>query len=165
MSIEDLNRIFKEPLAHEAVDIGNSLDRSSTPVKKPVDFKVSNSCRKAALNKDPVSESLGEWKLISGNSNVQLAEKVAENLGVKLTPIRCTKFNDGECNIQIIPSVRNLHVYVVQSTAPSRDGKMSINDHVMELFLLVRSGCADFPINSVCGWLLICGGGAVDSIT
>ncbi len=142
MSIEDLNRIvFKEPLAYEAVDIGASLDRiSSTPGKKSVDFTVvSNSCRKATLNKDPGSESLGEWKLITGNSNIQLAEKVAENLGVKLTPIRCTKFNDGECNIQIIPSVRNLHVYVVQSTSPSRDGKMSINDHVMELFLLVRS--------------------------
>ena len=149
MSIEDMNRSFcKGPLGAESADAG--IERSGsggpTPMKRLSDSKVTSSCRKTALNKDRVSESLtapsGEWRLISGNSNIQLAEKVAENLGVKLTPIKCTRFNDGECNIQILPSVRNLHVYVVQSTCPSRDGEMSINDHVMELFLLVRY-CAD----------------------
>jgi hypothetical protein len=114
-----------------------------SPSKPSPDFKVLNTHRKITLKSLPVSESLtapgGEWKLISGNSNIPLAEKVAEHLKVGLTPIKCTNFNDGECNIQILPSVRNLHVYVLQSTSPSRDGDRSINDHVMELFLLVRS--------------------------
>ena len=140
-----MNRTFtkQQPLSSDGSDESperlSSNQRSST--KKPVDLKVTSSYRKTAL-KDRGLESLSnphdEWRVISGNSNLQLAEKVAENLGIKLTPIKCTRFNDGECNIQILPSVRNLHVYVVQSTSPSRDGSMSINDHVMELFLLVR---------------------------
>jgi hypothetical protein len=141
-----MNRSFAMgPLASEDSSLERQSSGGSPPAKRSSDCKVTSSCRKTALNRDRVSESLtassGEWRLISGNSNLPLAEKVADNLGVKLTPIKCTRFNDGECNIQIIPSVRNLHVYVVQSTCPSRNGEMSINDHVMELFLLVRYRC------------------------
>ena len=50
----------------------------------------------------------------------------------------CKKFNDGECNIKLHDSVRNAHVFVVQSTCPGRTSDRTINDHIMELFLLVR---------------------------
>ena len=75
---------------------------------------------------------------MSGNSNPDLARKVAEQLGVPLAPAVCERFNDGECNIKLGESVRNSHVYLVQSTCPGRTSSRTINDHLMELFLLVR---------------------------
>mmetsp|Transcript_38066 Transcript_38066/g.79761 ORF Transcript_38066/g.79761 Transcript_38066/m.79761 type:complete len:366 (-) Transcript_38066:25-1122(-) len=100
-----------------------------------IDFKLAD--RKASLHSaQPLDK--GDWKLFSGNSNPILAESVAEHLGVALAPLKCTRFNDGECSIQIIPSVRNTHAYVLQSTSPCRDGSRTINDHIMELFLLIR---------------------------
>jgi hypothetical protein len=100
-----------------------------------LDFKLAD--RKATLHSE-VLDRKAEWKLFAGNSNPTLAESVADHLGVKLAPLKCTRFNDGECSIQIIPSVRNVHSYVIQSTSPCRDGSRTINDHIMELFLLVR---------------------------
>lgn len=100
-----------------------------------MDFKLAD--RKASLHSAALLQK-GDWKLFAGNSNPTLAESVADHLGVSLAPLKCTRFNDGECSIQIIPSVRNIHSYVLQSTSPCRDGSRTINDHIMELFLLVR---------------------------
>ena len=100
-----------------------------------LDFKLAD--RKASLHSEAPAEK-GDWKLFAGNSNPVLSESVAQHLGVSLAPLKCTRFNDGECNIQILPSVRNTHAYVLQSTSPCRDGSRTINDHIMELFLLVR---------------------------
>ncbi len=101
-----------------------------------IDFKLAD--RKASLHSVKSLEN-GDWKLFAGNSNPILAESVAEHLGASLAPLKCTRFNDGECNIQILPSVRNVHSYVLQSTSPCRDGSRTINDHIIELFLLIRA--------------------------
>ncbi|MFA5307181.1 MAG: ribose-phosphate pyrophosphokinase [Candidatus Babeliales bacterium] len=75
--------------------------------------------------------------IFSGNANHALAEKVATHLGVCLGSATVAKFNDGEINIQIKESVRGKHVFVVQSTCSSE--KQSVNDSLMELFLLIRA--------------------------
>jgi ribose-phosphate pyrophosphokinase len=75
--------------------------------------------------------------LFSGNSNTPLAEAVANYLGVPLGKAAVKKFNDGEISIQIGQNVRNKEVFILQPTCPSE--KQSINDNLMELFLLVRT--------------------------
>lgn len=75
--------------------------------------------------------------IFSGNANQELAQKVADSLNVSLGSSIVKKFNDGEIQIQLLENVRNKDIYIVQPTCPSE--KQSINDNIMELFLLVRT--------------------------
>lgn len=75
--------------------------------------------------------------IFSGNSNCELSEKIAQHLGVELGKADVGRFNDGEISIQINENVRNKDVFVIQSTCHTSDG--SVNDNIMELFLLVRA--------------------------
>ena len=75
--------------------------------------------------------------IFSGNANPALAEKIADHLGVCLGSATVSKFNDGEINIRIQESVRNKHVFIIQSTCHCQT--QSINDNLMELFLLIRT--------------------------
>ena len=75
--------------------------------------------------------------LFSGNANIPLAQEIADYLEVPLGECAVSKFNDGEIAIQIKESVRNKDVFILQSNCPS--STQSINDNLMELFLLVRT--------------------------
>lgn len=75
--------------------------------------------------------------IFSGNANHALAKKIAAHLGIHLGDAQISKFNDGEINIQIKESVRNKHTFVIQPTCPSET--QSVNDNLMELFLLIRA--------------------------
>lgn len=75
--------------------------------------------------------------LFTGNANTELAEKVAAHLNISLGQASINKFNDGEIQIHINESVRNKDVFILQSNCLSE--KQSINDNLMELFLLVRT--------------------------
>lgn len=75
--------------------------------------------------------------LFSGNANPELARNVAVHLGVPLGKAKVARFNDGEIQIHIDENVRNKHVYIIQPTCPS--ASQSINDNLMELFLLIRT--------------------------
>lgn len=75
--------------------------------------------------------------LFSGNANIPLAQKVAEYLHVSLGSAVVKKFNDGEIQIQIKENIRNKDVFIIQSTCPTLH--QSINDNLMELFLLIRT--------------------------
>lgn len=75
--------------------------------------------------------------VISGSSTQKLSEKVSKELGVQLGKAQIKRFNDGEVNIKIEESVRNKDVYIIQTTS-STEGK-SVNDNIMELYLLTRT--------------------------
>ncbi len=75
--------------------------------------------------------------LFSGNSNRLLAQQVANYLKIPLGDALVGKFNDGEIQISIDNSVRNKDVFILQSNCPSQT--QSINDNLMELYLLVRT--------------------------
>ena len=70
-------------------------------------------------------------KIFSGNSNTELAKKVAEAAGVKLGYSGVTSFADGEIQVEIHESVRGKHVFVIQSTCPP------VNQNYMELFIML----------------------------
>src|SRR3989338_7207121 len=70
-------------------------------------------------------------KIIAGTENRSLAEEVAKNLKMKLTPAEIKRFPDGEIYVHILESVRGCDVYVIQPTSP--DG----NQNLMELLIMV----------------------------
>ncbi|MBS1187956.1 MAG: ribose-phosphate pyrophosphokinase [Burkholderiaceae bacterium] len=69
--------------------------------------------------------------VFTGNANPELAQKVAQNLGIPLGQATVSKFSDGEITVEINENVRGKEVFVVQSTcAPT-------NDNLMEIMLMV----------------------------
>ena len=73
----------------------------------------------------------GDLKLLSGNSNIKLAQSVAKNLGINLTEADINKFKDGEISIKINESIRGKDVFIMQPTsAPT-------NDNIMELLIMI----------------------------
>lgn len=75
--------------------------------------------------------------IFSGNSNRELAQKVADHLHSPLGKATVGKFNDSEIQIKIEESVRNKDVYIIQSTCSTTT--QSVNDNFVELCLLIRT--------------------------
>lgn len=70
-------------------------------------------------------------KIFSGNSNVELAKKIAEKAGLQLGKAEILRFKDGEVYIEIEETVRGRDVFVVQSTSEP------VNENLMELLIFV----------------------------
>ena len=73
--------------------------------------------------------------LISGRSNLPLAEEIATHLGVELSEPNLGEFANGEIHCKFGESVRGGDVFIVQSHTAS-DGK-TINDSIMEQLIMV----------------------------
>jgi ribose-phosphate pyrophosphokinase len=70
-------------------------------------------------------------KIISGNSNIPLAESIATHLGMELTKSNIKRFSDQEIFVEIKENVRGEDVYVIQPTSNPT------NDSVMELLIVI----------------------------
>lgn len=70
-------------------------------------------------------------KVLSLNSNIPLAEEIAEHIGTTLGKCTVSKFSDGEIQVNLEESIRGCEVYVVQSTCHP------VNDHIMELLIMI----------------------------
>jgi len=70
-------------------------------------------------------------KIFSGSSNVELASKIAEKIGLQLGKAEIQRFKDGEVYIEIEETVRGRDVFVVQSTSEP------VNENLMELLIFV----------------------------
>lgn len=68
-------------------------------------------------------------KLLACNSNVPVAEAMAEYLNVPLTQASIRRFSDKEIFVEILENVRGEDVFVVQSTC------YPCNDNIMELLV------------------------------
>ena len=78
-----------------------------------------------------MNTSGSEIKIIAGNSNKELAEKIAEYIGVKVADCQVTTFSDGEISVNINETVRGCDVFVVQST------NNPVNNNLMELLIMI----------------------------
>ena len=56
-------------------------------------------------------------KLFTGNSNKELAEKMADYLGITLGDAEVYNFSDGETFININENVRGCDIFLMQSTS------------------------------------------------
>lgn len=83
---------------------------------------------------------LERMRVFSGNANMDLARKIAENLGVPLGKANVTTFSDGETRVEINENVRGMDVFLIQPTCPP------VNITLMELLIMidaVRRSSAD----------------------
>lgn len=71
-------------------------------------------------------------KIISGNSNRPVAEKIAGHLGVELCDVTLDRFADGEIRAKINENIRGVDVFIVQSTQPPAE-------NLMELLILINA--------------------------
>ena len=75
--------------------------------------------------------------LLSGNSNVDLATKIAEKLGMKLNEKNIpTMFANTESHPQIQDNLRGKDIFIVQSGCIHKSKNLSVND----IKLLLSSG-------------------------
>jgi len=70
-------------------------------------------------------------KLLSGNSNLPLAQKIAKYLNCSLLEAEIKRFSDNEVFVEIKENVRGEDVFVIQSTS------FPANDNIMELLIMI----------------------------
>ncbi|MEQ1876628.1 MAG: ribose-phosphate pyrophosphokinase [Bdellovibrionia bacterium] len=70
-------------------------------------------------------------KLFAGNSNPELFEKIAQEVGAPLGLSQVSRFADGEVHVEIQENVRGADVFLLQSTCPPA------NENYMELFIML----------------------------
>jgi ribose-phosphate pyrophosphokinase len=85
-------------------------------------------------------------RIFSGSSNKKLAEKIAQQLNIPLSPLEIHVFPDGEKRVRVLEKVVDQHVVVVQSTGG--DGRS--DEYYMELFFIIdalkRSGASEVTV-------------------
>lgn len=69
--------------------------------------------------------------LFALNSNLPLAQKIADRVGIPLSESSVQRFSDGKIQINIDESVRGKDVYLIQSTS------VPVNDNLMELLIMI----------------------------
>ncbi len=69
--------------------------------------------------------------LLSGQANIPLAKKIANNLNTHLGDVFITQFSDGETYVDIREKIKGKQVFVIQS------GSNPANQHLMEMLLLI----------------------------
>jgi ribose-phosphate pyrophosphokinase len=74
---------------------------------------------------------LDRLRIFTGNSNVELVQKIAKQLGTPIGKAVVKTFSDGEINVEIHESVRGMDVFVIQSICSP------VNDNLMELLILI----------------------------
>jgi ribose-phosphate pyrophosphokinase len=75
--------------------------------------------------------------LVAGRANRELAAKIADKLGVALSPATTKTFANGEVYCRFEESVRGADVFIVQPTCGNPDEGLSANDALMELLMMI----------------------------
>ena len=77
------------------------------------------------------TEDFGRLRIFTGNSNIELVQKIADQLGTSVGKAVVRTFSDGEINVEIRESVRGMDIFVIQSICSP------VNDNLMELLILI----------------------------
>lgn len=75
--------------------------------------------------------TVGKLLLLSGNSNLKLAEEISAFLNISLSDRIADAFSEGEIRVQVLDNVRGSDVFVIQSTCSPP------NENLMELLILI----------------------------
>jgi len=78
-----------------------------------------------------IDNDTANFLLFSGTSHPELANEIAEFLGVDLGKVSIQRFPDGEISLQVLENVRGHDVFVMQTIA------LDPNNYLMELLILV----------------------------
>lgn len=91
----------------------------------------------------PVTTPTGDFTIISGTGNPDLARAIADELHVSPAAATAAHFPDGETSIELLEPVRGKTVFIVQPTGPP------VNDHLIEL-LAFADACRRASATHVC---------------
>ena len=95
--------------------------------------------RLSAMIRNMTSEAFSNLRLFTCNSHPELAQEIAEHMGIELGKSTVTRFSDGETSVSIWESVRGKDCFIVQSTCEP------VNDNLMELLIMTdalkRASC------------------------
>jgi len=80
--------------------------------------------------------------LMTGNANPELAQKIAEHIGVKIFDTFVGRFNNGETQVLISDSIRGKDIFIVQPTS------QPVNDNLMDL-LIMTDACKRASAHSI----------------
>lgn len=72
-----------------------------------------------------------KMKLIAGNSNLELSQSIADEIGIPLTDSTIKRFSDNEIFVEINENIRGEDAFVIQSTS------FPANDNLMELLVIM----------------------------
>jgi ribose-phosphate pyrophosphokinase len=78
-----------------------------------------------------VARTLNDFWIFSGNSNLELAQKICDYLKMPLGGAKLTTFSDGEIQVEINDNVRMKDVFIIQSTC------RPVNENLVELLLMI----------------------------
>ncbi|OPX84507.1 MAG: Ribose-phosphate pyrophosphokinase [Pelotomaculum sp. PtaB.Bin104] len=78
-----------------------------------------------------MSSRYKDLKIFTGNANTELAEEIADYLGVPIGASNVTHFSDGEVQVRIDESVRGADVFIIQPTSAP------VNENLMELLIMI----------------------------
>lgn len=73
---------------------------------------------------------MSKLKIFSGRSNLKLAEKISEKIGIPLGKVEIENFSDGEIWVKYNENIRGDNIFIIQSTNPP-------GDNLMELLILI----------------------------
>jgi len=77
------------------------------------------------------SSPRGRPYIFAGSSHPELAQEIADYLGVDLSPRRIERFSNDNLYVQLLESVREKEVFIVQTLTPP------VQEHLMELLLFL----------------------------
>ena len=78
-----------------------------------------------------MENQLKNIKIFTGNSHPELAQRIADTIGLPLGKSTVGTFSDGEISVDINETVRGCDVFIVQSTCSP------VNNNLMELLIMI----------------------------
>ena len=76
-------------------------------------------------------EDFDRLRIFTGNSNIELVQKIADQLRTSVGNAVVKTFSDGEINVEIHESVRGMDIFVIQSICSP------VNNNLMELLIMI----------------------------
>lgn len=73
----------------------------------------------------------GELAVLAGSANPKLSQRIADALGIELTPCEAHYFSEGNVFVRVLENVRGRDCYIIQGT------HQPVNDNFMELLFWI----------------------------
>jgi ribose-phosphate pyrophosphokinase len=104
--------------------------------------------------KTEISDGRKRMMVVSGRASGELAGKIADRLGVGLSPVTLKTFSNGEVYARYDESVRGADIFIVQSTCGNEAAGINANDALMELLVMIDAavGASAHRVIAVTPW-------------
>lgn len=104
--------------------------------------------------KTEISDGNKRMMVVAGRASGELGNKIAERLGVALSPVTTKTFSNGEIYARYEESVRGADVFIIQSTCGNEAAGINANDALMELLVMIDAavGASAHRVIAVTPW-------------